>query len=74
MTLQTAPDLHVAFVPIWKKKKNQMNVFLKHTNNKKNVQANKQLYLFTLHCELKPYAALKGVPLPNGPRGDEGVN
>lgn len=54
-----------------------MNIFLKNTNGKKKkkkVKANKQLYLFTLHCELKPYAALKGVPLPNGPRGDEGVN
>lgn len=50
------------------------NVFLKKTNCTKRVQSNKQLFVFPLHCKLKPCAALKGVPPPNGPRGDEGVN
>lgn len=38
------------------------------------VNSNKQLFLLPLHCKLKPCAALKGVPPPNGPRGDERVN
>lgn len=68
----------VAFIQ-FREKNFYMAIFLKYTNSKskkkkKNVKANKQLYLFPRHCELKPYAALKGVPPPNGPRGDEGVN
>lgn len=71
MTLKTAPNLHVAFVQFGKISDEHI---LEIHKQQKNVKANKQLYLFTLHCELKPYAALKGVSLPNGPRGDEGVN
>lgn len=41
---------------------------LRKTNGTKRVKSNKQLFV------LKPCAALKGVPPPNGPRGDEGVN
>lgn len=68
---------YILYVANLKKKKIlDEHILEKHKRHKKKkkVKANKQLYLFTLHCELKPYAALKGVPLPNGPRGDEGVN
>ena len=70
MTLKIATKAHVA---IGGKKKLDEHILEKHKQVKKN-KANKQLYLFTLHCELKPYAALKGVLLPNGPLGNEGVN
>lgn len=48
-------------------------IILRKGIQKKKKQINKQLYLFTLHCELKPYAALKGVSLLMGPRGMEGL-
>lgn len=32
------------------------------------------IILVQCEAELEPCAALKGVPPPNGPRGDEGVN
>lgn len=70
MTLKTATKAHVAIVQIGEKIDEHILEIHKQEKNK----ANKQLYLFTLYCELKPYAALKGVLLPNGPRGNEGVN
>lgn len=70
MTLTTAPNLYLAFFQFGK----ILDEHILEIHKQTNLKANMQLYLFTLHCGLKPYAALKGVPLPNGPRGDERVN